>query len=236
MGREDDQPFVTQHLGRLSGQRVQPPGAREFSSLQWSDGLTALFDAIPSSHTERIFLGNIPLLAQSAPTCLSTHLDAVQACSTPVAQAYRHLDQIEFSIAESLHVRYIDPTPWFCSSMCTPIVGPYDVYMDRFHVSAAYATYLQKALAQAVFSPIAPPTHFSVEVTTSVVRPSDGATLSGGYWLAAIAVLGNSPVVSLDFRLSGGGLSNGHYKLQTVAYDAAGKNLQSEVISVSVKN
>jgi peptidoglycan/LPS O-acetylase OafA/YrhL len=236
------------------------PGPKTFSASQWSDGLTKLFQAIPSSRTEKIFLGNIPLLAQSPPTCLSAHLDAVQACSRPVAQAYRPFDQAEFSVTESLHVRYIDPTPWFCSNLCTAVVGTYDVYMDRFHVSATYATYLQKALASALFSPTAPPTRFTPELTIRLLRPSDGATLSGSYWLAAGAIVGNSPVDSINFFLSGRGLSkqsicvaqrsliswfcdwntssvaNGRYKLQAVASNALGKTLQSKAVSVSVKN
>ena len=157
------------------------PGATAFTVAQWRDGLAELFKRIPSTKTERIFLGNIPLLSQSGPTCLSAHPDDAQACTTPVAQAYRRFDVTEFSVTASFHVKYIDPTPWFCSSVCTAIVGPYGIYMDRFHVSAAYAMYLENALAQALFNPTPIPTHFKLEVATSVVRPSNGDTLSGGY-------------------------------------------------------
>jgi peptidoglycan/LPS O-acetylase OafA/YrhL len=236
------------------------PGTTFLSSSEWSNGLADLFDRIPSSRIQKIFLGNIPLLAQSAPTCLSAHLDDAQACSTPVAQSYRHLDQTEFSVTQSHDVKYIDPTPWFCSSVCTAIIGPFDVYMDRFHVSAAYATYLQNTLAQALFSPTAPPPHFKLDFSTTVEKPSNGATLSGDSWLAAGAVLGNSNVVNLDFQLSGGGLSrhsicvgtltiigffchwntsgvpNGSYTLQSVAYDASGKSVRSQPVAISVKN
>ena len=94
-----------------------------------------------------------------------------------------------------------------------------------------------------------------------MLRPSNGATLSGSYWLAAGAVLGNSPVASVDFVLSGGGLSkrsvcvthgssligtpcdwntssvaNGRYELQAVVSNALGKTLQSKAVTVFVKN
>ena len=236
------------------------PGHKEFTHAQWQNGLAKLFNKIPSSSTERIFLGNIPLLAQSGPTCLSVHLDHAQACSTPVSQAYRHFDQSEFSVAESLHLRYIDPTPWFCSSVCTAIVGPFDVYMDRFHVSAAYATYLRNALAQTLFSEIPTPTHFKLEISSKLARPSDGATLSGNYWLAASAALGSSPVSRVEFQLSGGtqrnqliclgnltfigwfcqwnttNVADGRYTLESVAYDASGKSVRSKPVSITVKN
>ena len=236
------------------------PDHKGFSPSQWSNGLTELFKMIPSSRIEKIFLGNIPLLAQSGPTCLSVHLGNARACSTPVFQAYRPLDRTEFSVTQSLDIRYIDPTPWFCSSVCTAIVGPYDVYMDRTHITAAYAAYLHHALAQALFSPIPTPTRFKAETSISVARPSNGATVSGTFVLAAAAALGNSPVTKVEFLLSGGGLhdqliglgsetlfgwlyswntsnaANGRYRLRTIAYDAAGKSIQSKSISLSVKN
>ena len=241
-------------------------------SLYWAPGPTvsttsavaqrtrgALQNDSPFS-TEKVFLGNIPLLSQPGPTCLSAHLDDAQACSTPVAQAYRGFDETEFSVAASFHVRYIDPTPWFCSNVCTAIVGPYDVYMDRFHVSATYATYLRNVLAQVLFSSTPTPTHFELQLSTNVERPSNDATLSGGYWLDAAARPGNSPVIKVDFQLSGGRLrrqsicignasfigwlchwsttevANGRYTLQSVAYDAAGRSVRSKPISLSVKN
>jgi hypothetical protein len=236
------------------------PGPKTFTATQWGNGLTKLFGSITSPHTDKIFLGNIPLLTQSPPTCLSAHLDSVGACSVPVARAYRPFDKVEFSVTQSLHVRYVDPTPWFCSTLCTAIVGTYDVYMDRFHVTATYATYLQRALAAALFGPTAPPTRFVPELMSRVLRPSSGATLSGNYWLAAGAIVGNSPVVRIDFLLSGGGIAkrtvcvaqpsligwwcdwntstvaNGHYTLRAVASNAEGKTLPSGAVSVSVKN
>ena len=236
------------------------PGYKIFSQSQWSNGLAELFKAIPSPRIEKIYLGNIPLLSEPGPTCLSRHLDNASACATAVADAYSRLDRAELSLTESLHIRYIDPTPWFCSSMCTAIVGQYDVYQDRFHVTAAYANYLHNVLAQALFSPTQIPTHFKTQVSARVARPSNGATLSGTYVLAASASLGDSPVTRVEFRLSSGGVNNqligfatktlvgwlcawntsnvrnGRYTLRTIAYDVAGRSVQSKSVSLSVKN
>jgi hypothetical protein len=88
------------------------------------------------------------------------------------------------------------------------VIGPYDVYMDQVHVSATYATYLRKVLAQALFNPTPTPTHFVQADSTSVVKPFGGATLSGVSLLDATAVLGSSSVEKVDFQLSGGGLHN----------------------------
>ena len=236
------------------------PGLKGFTTLQWQNGLTNLFSQISDSHTEKIFLGNIPLLSQSGPTCLSVHLDDVQACSRPTAHAYRHLDQAEYSVTSSLGIRYIDPTPWFCSKVCTAIVGSYCVYMDAYHVSATYAAYLHKALAQAIFTSVPLPTHFRVDLSARVVAPSNGAIVSGKYLLYGGGSLGSTPVTKVEFRLSGHGLKNalacngvrisfgwlcrwdtshvpnGRYVLHSVAYGATGVSVQSRAVSFSVRN
>jgi hypothetical protein len=245
----------------ISQDSVYPaPGRQGFTNSQWQNGLTTLFKMIPSPRIDKIFLGNIPLLPQSGPTCLSRHVNDTQACSTPVVQAYRRFDRVEYSVTQSLHIRYVDPTPWFCSSVCTAIVGPYDVYTDRFHVTASYATYLQSVLYLALFRPSPLPTHFQVTISTEVVRPSYGGTVSGRYLLAAVAALGDAHVTRVEFRLSGNGLHsalicsgllglfgwycnwntsqipNGKYLLQSVAYDTAGRSIRSKSISISVEN
>ena len=189
---------------------AEPRSTTGFSVSQWRNGLAGLFKVVPSS-TEKVFFGNIPLLPQSGPNCLSVHPVDVQACSTPVTRAYRPFDPAELSVAQSLHIRYIDPTPWFCSNVCTAIIGPYEVYLDRFHVTATYATYLQKVLGQALFNPKPAPIHFKQEMATSLARPSAGAILSGGYALSA-RVLGNSAVTRVEFRLSGGGAAQSAHR------------------------
>jgi hypothetical protein len=140
------------------------------------------------------------------------------------------------------------------------VIGPYDVYMDQVHVSATYATYLRKVLAQALFNPTPTPTHFVQADSTSVVKPFGGATLSGVSLLDATAVLGSSSVEKVDFQLSGGGLhnqsicagskslfgwfcrwnsstvANGRYTLHVIASYESGESRQSKPISLSVKN
>lgn len=94
---------------------------------------------------------------------------------------------------------------------------------------------------------------------TIMFSPKNGATLKGGLWLDAGAT-GIDGVTKVDFRLTGGTLHsaliatgtstevgwlagwnttsvpNGTYKLQAVAYDAAGKSGVSTSITVTVAN
>jgi peptidoglycan/LPS O-acetylase OafA/YrhL len=246
---------VTQESGFTAPGQPQPV----FSASEWADGLNALLAKIPNPRIEKVILGNIPQLAGSPPTCLAAHLNQVQACSTPIAQAVVPLDATEYAVARAHGIKYIDPTSWLCSRVCTAIVGAYDVYLDKFHITAAYATYLQNALAHALFSSTPLPTLF-LERTTQVLRPPDGATLSGEYSLAANAVDGFSPVAKVTFELSGSGLRNrsicvatptiagwlcdwntasvpnGHYDLRSVLDDATGHRTASGPVAVTVRN
>ncbi len=43
--------------------------------------------------------------------------------------------------------------PWFCSSTCTAVVSNFEVYWDPYHVTAAYSTFLEGAVAQSLSIP-----------------------------------------------------------------------------------
>ena len=65
--------------------------------------------------------------------------------------------------------------------ICTAIIGPYEVYLDRFHVTATYATYLQHVLAQALFSATPTPTHFEVVADDQGRETDRWRHVSGSY-------------------------------------------------------
>lgn len=61
----------------------------------------------------------------------------------------------ERSVAAEFHARHIDPTRWLCSNVCTALMGTYDVYIDRFHITGVYAKYLEVVLGHALGFPLA---------------------------------------------------------------------------------
>ncbi len=79
-------------------------------------------------------------------TCLSLHPGNVHECSTPIAAAASPDAGVEASASAMVGARYVDTLPWFCSAVCTPIVGHYVVYWDQAHVTETYARYLQNVL------------------------------------------------------------------------------------------
>jgi hypothetical protein len=83
--------------------------------------------------------------------CLAAHEEDVQACSSPRATMLPYLyADTDRAVPKQAGVQYIDVFPWFCSAVCTSVVGNMVVYGLRNHVTATYATYLSGALQAAL--------------------------------------------------------------------------------------
>ena len=64
------------------------------------------------------------------------------------------LAEEERTAALSTGSLYVNPRPWLCSRVCTPIVDRYLVYTDQFHITSTYAQFLENVLAHAVGFPL----------------------------------------------------------------------------------
>ncbi len=102
--------------------------SKPFSVAQWRSAMQGLFRSLSVPKRSTVLLGSTPILAQAGPVCLAAHRDEVQACSSPARDAVPKLGQADRQAALRSHVGYVDTTPWFCSTMCTAIIGPYEVY------------------------------------------------------------------------------------------------------------
>ena len=126
----------------------------EVTPPQSAEGLVGLFRAVHEAGMAEVVLGDIPRLSEPAPACLSEHPDDVQACSVPATPdsgtIESRYDNFERLAASGAGGRYVATTPWFCSEVCTPVIGRYVVYMDQFHVTATYARHLSIVLGQAL--------------------------------------------------------------------------------------
>jgi hypothetical protein len=100
-----------------------------------------------------VILGNIPLLPQSGPQCLARSSSNVQSCSGSPETTLTKYNKAEQTVAKESGARYVNATPWFCSTICTAVVGRYDVYLDEDHVTADYSFLLKGVLQQALRVP-----------------------------------------------------------------------------------
>ncbi len=126
------------------------PDGKGYSAHQWQQGLETTFDRLGVAKSKIVVLGNIPILPQAGPQCLARNSAAVQKCSGPVVQYSTVFNRAERAATASKGARYIDVTPWFCSTICTAIIGKYQVYWDDYHIAATYSFVLEGVLTQSL--------------------------------------------------------------------------------------
>jgi hypothetical protein len=131
------------------------PSGKEFSHAQWSRGLDALFKSLTVPNTRLVLLGTTPMLGQAGPVCLAEHPTDVQQCSSPAHDAVSRLNRTDRQTTLAAHVGFVDTVQWFCSTVCSPIIGKYEVYdATGTHISSVWAKYLQNVLAEALSKPL----------------------------------------------------------------------------------
>ena len=112
--------------------------SKPFTFQQWGQGLATTFHRIQIPKSRVVVLGNIPFLPDNPPECLARHSSNIQACSGSSDTYLTGYNQVEEEVAHSVGARYIDVVPWFCSTVCTAVVGHYEIYFDQAHVAAVY--------------------------------------------------------------------------------------------------
>jgi hypothetical protein len=120
---------------------------------QWQAGEEKALEAIGMAGSEDVVLGNIADLKTSGPTCLARHPSDVQACSLSLAKAETYWSlyyDAEQAAAAAEGAYYINVLPWLCSTICSPVIGNFDVYFNEFHITSTYAAYLSQILHDAL--------------------------------------------------------------------------------------
>jgi len=121
------------------------------SAEQWRTGLEPVLNDLAASGARLIVLGDMPVLSKPAPECLAAHQQDIAQCRTPRAKALEHVyHEAEQGAATATHATYVDPTDWFCTEICPPIVGRTLVYRNQYHISATYAEFLAGAVRSAI--------------------------------------------------------------------------------------
>jgi hypothetical protein len=224
------------------------------------DGLTHALAGVTSPTTVKVVLGDTPELPQLGPQCLSLHAGDVQSCTGPLSASRPAFEEAEQTAASDTGSRYINVRPWFCSKVCTSIIGHYEVYAETGHITNEYARYLETVLAGALGLPAKVPLPpVQSDLHTALIAPTEGATLSGTQLLNALAP-DTLRITKVEFRITGGNVHdkvlgiatptlqgwikswdtatvpNGRYELQSVAFDSAGKSAISAPLTIDVRN
>ncbi|SNY03938.1 SGNH hydrolase domain-containing protein [Paractinoplanes atraurantiacus] len=118
---------------------------------EWRSGLAATLRTLRRSATEVVVLGDIPVLDQSAPECLSVHNSDISPCATTrTAATARVWNAADASAARETGAGYVSVLPWLCTRVCTPVIGNVTVYRNRFHLTGTYARMMNGVLEEAL--------------------------------------------------------------------------------------
>ncbi len=128
-------------------------GRGSYTRSQWQQGLEAGLRQITIPKSRIVILGNIPLLPQDPPVCLAQNATNIQTCSGSLHTMYTSYNEAENAAAAQSDIRYINVEPWFCSNVCTAVVGRYRVFYNQYHVSADYSLVLADVLWNALGLP-----------------------------------------------------------------------------------
>jgi SGNH domain (fused to AT3 domains) len=117
----------------------------------WETGMEKTLRGITAVKTKKAILGDMPYIwsgsYDAGPNCLSTHSSRLAECSATAAKAVRlSFQTAEEDAAAASGASYLNPTPWFCSATCWPVINDIQVYSDWQHITASYAKYLSGAL------------------------------------------------------------------------------------------
>ena len=116
----------------------------------WQAGLEDTLQRITAPNTRKIVMGDIPRIPGTA-DCMALNAKSVQSCSKPVATASAATyNDSEEAAANATGAMFVDPTPWFCGSVCTPVVGNIQVYSNDYHVTATYSLFITPLLEAAI--------------------------------------------------------------------------------------
>ncbi|MEZ0491233.1 SGNH hydrolase domain-containing protein [Kineococcus sp. TBRC 1896] len=114
----------------------------------WERGVDRTVDALRSTGTEVLVVGDTPYPGEDVPRCVARDLDDAASCTLDEERALtfpRRRDAVARSVADS-GAGYIDTTTWLCAGdRCPVVLGDTLVYRDHSHLSATAARRLAGA-------------------------------------------------------------------------------------------
>ena len=120
------------------------------SAEEWQDGWISTIRKLVRPGTDLVMLGDIAQWNNNGPRCLAAHIDSVQDCSVPAAEANWGHSPAEQAAAATFGALYVPTTPWFCAQRCEPVIADIRVFNDESHITQTYALYLVGAMKEAL--------------------------------------------------------------------------------------
>ena len=122
-----------------------------FDRAQWQRGVRTTVRMLRRHVRHVAVIGDVVYMERTLPQCLAAYPSTVQSCSTqnPNLAAHGH-EAAERDAAKAAGARFINTLPWVCTARCSPVIGPFLVYLNQAHLDVTYVTYLSRVMTSAV--------------------------------------------------------------------------------------
>lgn len=130
---------------------IAGPSNAQIPDATWRSGLVRTIDSLKSRFTKVAVVGDITTFSAILPDCLAAYASQIQRCSAsdPNLKETNHF-AAEAAAAKATGVLYLNPHPWLCTAVCSPVIGNMVAYYNDNHVSATYAAFLSTVWLQAL--------------------------------------------------------------------------------------
>ena len=122
-------------------EHYSPPNGVANAALWWRKGVASTMVRLNASTEHSIYIQDTPWPNRDIPSCLLQQRES--ACAVPRPAPELWLSQ-DFGRSSTI----IDPTNWFCSTLCPAILNGIVVYRDSTHMSVDFAIHLDPFLTK----------------------------------------------------------------------------------------
>jgi len=106
----------------------------------WNQGFAEFIGALKVDHSKIVLFGDTPRPTANIPECLTLKVNANKRTACDFVNLLTSTSMSAPTLAAQLHVNFINPVPWFCTSTkCPATSGGVNVYRDGSHLSVTAA-------------------------------------------------------------------------------------------------
>ncbi len=131
------------------------PHSQDGLASAWTAGARTTLRRIKAAAGRVVLLGDAPVMSAEPAQCLADHPGRIDTCAQPTTRAVREVhDGLQRRVAKNTGTPYVDVFDWFCTrTVCPMVVNGVVTHVDRWHLTADYATLLAKPLGRALRLP-----------------------------------------------------------------------------------
>jgi SGNH domain (fused to AT3 domains) len=138
-------------IGERSTLILSEPSNVPYTAQQWQLSLEATILRLKTPTMKIAVMQDTNWFDLNPMQCLAAYPAHVQRCDEPFPNAKNpgH-DHAEWRAARATGSDYVFTRRWLCTTICSPVIGPFITNFDNGHLSATYASYLSVVVGDAL--------------------------------------------------------------------------------------